>query len=500
MKEKVVEKIEMIKNKSNDFFNNNKYLLKPFLILLIIYLLAFYPLARANINYTDDVGRVHSGYIEWDYFSRYISKYFAIFMHTGTYLADISPLPQIVALVFLSISGCILISLFNENKKVSLINIISVIPIGLSPYYLECISYKYDAPYMALSVLACFVPFIFFKKGKANYIKFFVANIIGTLVMCMTYQASSGIVPMITIFLAFNLWSKKDAKEAMKLIALSAGSYIIGLIIFKLLILHPVDTYVNTSMLPLKELIPGFINNIKKYYGTINRTLRNLWKVLIYAIILLFIITKTIESKQNKILSAIIVVLTVFISGIVAFGVLPTLRNTLFAARSVYGIGILIALLAVNITIDKKYIINHFIIFILCWCFFTFSFLYGNAYAEQKRYENFRIQMVIDDLNNLEMMNTDEIKKINVKGNIGKAPSIDNYPSGYLNMINFLITQSFSGNGKYAYMYFANFFKLKNVEVVGNRNTDGIEFNYVKDTMYYQIWTNSKDYILLILE
>lgn len=494
--QKIDEKRDLCVNKLKEF----KFLLKPLIVLLVIYLLAFYPIARANINYIDDVGRVHSGYIEWDFFSRYVSKYFAIFMHTGTYLADISPLPQIVAIIILSITGCTLISLFNDEKKISLINIISVIPIGLSPYYLGCISFKYDAPYMSLSILASVLPFIFFKSDKKAYRRFFIANLLGTLVMCMTYQASSGIVPIVTIFLAFKLWSNKEAKEALKLIGLSALSYILGLIIFRLFILIPVDDYVSTSILPLKELIPGFFKNLVTYYTVINSTLRKLWKVLICAVAVLFVLTKTIQSKQNKVLSFFVSILVIIVSAVLTFGVLPALSSTTFTPRNIYSIGVLIALLAVSITTNRKYRLNNLIVFLLCWCFFTFSFLYGNAYVEQKRYENFRIQTVIDDLNDMKMMATPETKIINICGNIGRAPSIDNYPEGYRNMIEFLITQVFGDDGYYGYAYFMDYFKMKNVEVIAGGYEKEVEFTYVKDTMYYQIWSNEKDYILLVLK
>lgn len=60
----------------------------------------------------------------------------------------------------------------------------------------------------------------------------------------------------------------------------------------------------------------------------------------------------------------------------------------------------------------------------LCWCFFVFAFTYGNALAAQKNYTDFRVQLVIEDLNELEIMNTEEIKKIQLIGSIGQAPGV----------------------------------------------------------------------------
>ena len=57
------------------------------------------------------------GYKEWSNFSRYTSYYLSSFIHTSDYLTDISPLTQIIAIVFLAISGIIILHLFKRGKK-----------------------------------------------------------------------------------------------------------------------------------------------------------------------------------------------------------------------------------------------------------------------------------------------------------------------------------------------------------------------------------------------
>ena len=144
MNKKIKNINDKVSLKIMNFKNNYSYLFKPFIILFIIYIIAFYPIIRANFNYLDDLERVNVGYRGWLGFSRYISEFFSIFIHTGRYLTDVSPLTQIIATVFLTLSSVIVLHLFNKNKKVSFVNIVSVLPIGLCPYFLECISYKYD--------------------------------------------------------------------------------------------------------------------------------------------------------------------------------------------------------------------------------------------------------------------------------------------------------------------------------------------------------------------
>lgn len=50
--------------------------------------------------------------------------------------------------------------------------IAAVVPLGLSPWFLECFSYKFDSPYMALSVLASVIPFIFGRRIFINSLVF----------------------------------------------------------------------------------------------------------------------------------------------------------------------------------------------------------------------------------------------------------------------------------------------------------------------------------------
>ena len=109
-----------------------------------------------------------------------------------------------------------------------------------------------------------------------------------------------------------------------------------------------------------------------------------------------------------------------------------------------YGVGAFLALIMITIVNAEKIYPAKVVCACLCWCFFVFAFTYGNALAAQKNYTDFRVQLVIEDLNELEIMNTEEIKKIQLSGNIGKAPVIRNMPQNY-QMLNRLVPDTFGG-------------------------------------------------------
>ena len=86
----------------------------PFIIIGLLLLLSVSSILRANFKYVDDIGRTVNGYRGWSNFSRYLSSFLSIFLHGDTYLTDISPLPQILAIVLMSISSVLLLHLFSK--------------------------------------------------------------------------------------------------------------------------------------------------------------------------------------------------------------------------------------------------------------------------------------------------------------------------------------------------------------------------------------------------
>lgn len=507
---KVLEVVRNIHNKYNNigsaltelikkFYKKYKYLLYSFLALILIYLLAYFSIFRADFKFIDDLGRAFSGYQGWDNFNRYISNFLSSFIHTSPYLTDVSPLTQFIAIIFLALSGIIILYLFKKDK-ITITSVLAVSVIGLCPYFLECISYKYDSPYMALSILASIFPFIFFNVKKKYNLSFIIFIFIGTLIMCMTYQASSGIIPIMTLFLSFRYWNERDNQSAIKILLTAFLGYLCGLLVFKCFLMIPVDGYVTNSMFPLDELIPGAINNLKKYYNYVITDFRNIWLILFLIISICFIARQIINSKRNKICAFIFTLILIAVSLLLAFGVYPLLEVPLFRGRAMYGIGIPITLIMLNsVNGTGKYISKLFVIG-LCYCFFAFSFTYGNTLSEQKRYVDFRVQNVINGLNDLKIMNSSNTKTVKLVGTVGKSPVIAKMPKNYETILSRLVSQSFGGTSIWNEYYFKNYFKLKNVKVDYTADIPKDKFKIEKDTMYYKIESNGKDFIIITLK
>ena len=162
-----LKKYQDIKQYGKNKIGEYRFLLKPTLILSAIYLLAMSAILRANFYYYDDIQRACWGWPEWG-FSRHLSNILSKFLHAEAYLSDISPLPQLLAILIISFASVIAVYLITEEKRFSFWHFVAAIPIGLSPYFLECLSYKYDSPYMALSVLFSVVHYCCAREIKLS--------------------------------------------------------------------------------------------------------------------------------------------------------------------------------------------------------------------------------------------------------------------------------------------------------------------------------------------
>ena len=504
MEKKIKENYESIKKKIFHINKNIKSFVKEnykyILIFFLIYFIALIPLIRANINYKDDLGRVRYGYRGFG-FGRYVSDYLSILIHGGTNISDISPFTTILAILIMSVASTLILRVINKEKKIKWYHIVATLPFGMNPYFLECYSYKFDAPYMALSVLFSVIPFLFYKKEK-NYknISFIILSIICTFLMAASYQASSGIYPMITIVLVLTMFNdKKDKKEIFKLIYKAVIGYVGGLIIFKLLLPNTDNFYIHPEILSLKDFFPQAIANYKKFYTTIFQEMKLIWLIIIVMTIIFFIIKEIQQSKNQKYISAIITIVSIILLFLLAFGAYPFLTEPIFEPRSMYGFFILIALLAIKNCNCKYNLIPKTLSICLAYAFLTTSLVFGNACLEQYKYNQLRLTLLINDINNLDVKN-EETLKIDIEGTIGRSNKIDGIVNKYP-VFNKLLTPTLGDNNYIWEVYeIATYYDIPNVEFnVATKNEISYEeMELVKETRYHSIYQKD-NYILVKL-
>lgn len=471
------------------------FLKKPFIIMMVIYMAGILAIVRADWYYIDDVDRATTGMNDFDYFSRYIAYFLAQFVHADCYLTDISPLPQILAVFLLALSAVSLLYVVTGKSSYNIWNYIALIPLGLSPYFLECLSFKYDAPYMALSIMGPVMALLWREKKSTSYL---IACIIGSLTFCMTYQPAAGILPMLVVFLCVKDWNEgRDIKEITKFLLTSVIGYGAGMIIFKLFILSELDTYVSTSIFPLRMLIPSTLSNLKHYYSLVISDLKKEWLILIGIIFVCYIWVTVRESKRNKFVALLMTISALGIELLLVFGVYPFLERPSFSARAMYGLGVLISMLAVRVTMSSKDYLAKVCVFLLSWAFFVFSFTYGNALSAQKTYTDFHVSMIVEELNKLDVFQSDETTKvIEIDGTIGQSPILRNMPQDYQILNRLVPTSGLSDVEWWGTYDIVNLYGLKNVTTDSSIDLTMYDLPVLSNTMYFTIKGNENNILI----
>ena len=432
-----------------------QYLLKPFLVLFLVYLVGISAIMLSGVHYADDVARTNYGYAGWSGFSRYLSTILSHGLHADNYLTNIAPLPQLLAVLILTASSMIVIvvvngtEIFKEKFSRWILPVIAVTPLGLCPYMLECLSYQYDAVYMALSVLFVVMPLLFYHESRG---KFVASSVLGILGACMTYQVSAGIYPMLVIFVIMKDWNGKKAenKEIVKNILLSVLTFALTLVLFQKVLMRPQDIYVSNEVPGLAEFFPSLFSHLLHYFELLFNDFRILWMVLILIMMAEFVLIFVRKSKRNKILAGLIGAASVGLMLVMSYLLYSALEKPLYTTRAMYAVGAFVAIIGVYVASVKVHRIFLAIpVIMLSWCFFSFAFTYGNALCEQDTFSNMQIDMVISDLN--DVMADGKVRKIQAEGQIDFAPAVKHMPSGDYLILRRLLKPSYGTTPWMAY-------------------------------------------------
>ena len=473
--------------------------IKPVILMFWVYFLGILTIIRANFSYWDDVSRSVEGYRHWYDWSRYISEFFSIIIHGDTRLTDISPLPQLLAILVLAISSVLLVYII-DNKKITTVRLLASIPLGLSPYFLECLSYKFDAPYMALSILANIVPFLFIARKKA----FLFCSVVSMLIMCLTYQAVSGIYMLIVLILCFQYWNNqtKSNKEILSFMGTAVIAFGFAMLLFKFFLMRPADTsvsyYTYNAIHPIPQILSGTFNNIKEYAIIINHDWGLIWKVAIALILVFFITQSMYRSSQKKIYSFFISILVIVFSFIFSYGIYSLLMKPLYAPRAMIGFGAFLAIICIYIVSDYKKLAVISVL-VLNWCLFVFAFSYGNALADQARYAEFRINILLHDLGSIQPDMRREDLSFQIKNSIDFAPSVKNIAKHYP-IIERLVPKRLGTEIPWDNIYILKQFNsVYSLIFAGNLDFDSLNLPVVLDSYYHTIKSDG-NYILVILK
>ena len=425
--------INAIKRETSFILDNKKY----FIFITAALLLGYFTIINNNFSYiaVDDLQRQMEGVRHWVNWYRYISEFGSIFLHTSTRLIDIAPLTQFIAIFFIALASFIAAQSATDGK-LTYFSCIASLPIGLFPYFMSNIAYRYDSPYMSLSVFACILPFAF-KKETTNYI---IASVIGLFAMCLSYQASNGIYIVMTILCALRMRQENEKWSAIsKFILVSACCYIGTLLLFNISFMEKEYKQDWTDVRTDISFVP---KNIITYTTTIWQGLgKSPLKLFIVIAMAINLIMSVALPKQGKIMSFLLTLLFYMFAIPLSYGVFLAMSYPLWHPRAMYGIGAFVAatlfLLAANINKCRSALkfFPRAAIFATSYCCLAFTIAFGNAQFEQNKYAEFRMKLLAEDLSKI-VENDGATKEIIFANDVEHAPVVKNliavYPLAYM--------------------------------------------------------------------
>ncbi|GKQ43096.1 hypothetical protein RD055328_10190 [Companilactobacillus sp. RD055328] len=472
------------------------------LSIFFIYLLIGISIATVNYPYIDDVKRQITGGTEfaWSY-SRWGSEISSWILQGSRHLTDGGWTRPVVSGVLLTFVSLLLVYILRKNKEnLNWIEAIAAIAVGINPWFLACLGFRFDSPFMVLSIFVSIIPFLWWD----NLNKFAIYSFIGIFLMCNFYQPASGIYLIVFLTMVLReLLSGQNVINIIKRIMFSAIAYISAMLLFLFESKLNPEMALRGEVVEIakpNELITVIFKNIKIYLGTIYHQSAQIWILLFTLIIVVSYILLMKNSQISKIKSVVYIGLYLLISIILSYGVLLVFVTDLVRDQPRYGfgfgflIGVLLIIISNNIIMKNwKYIIPKIVIVAYAFYMISFSFEFSAMLSYQK--ESFINQSMI--------LSQDLKDKITTKRNVVKTNRLfKNSPILVSSERNYPLLSNLVPNNENLYWPNVLLFSTYTGLNVNFQGSDFSEFTKeksvkVSDNSYYQLYLLENEYYLL---
>lgn len=372
--------------------------LKFTILFKIVFILAFIYVSWVIFCgrlYVDDLGRSLYGYTDWGYDGRPISDLIMTILSLGTPLLDLTPLPQIFSIIFLSASLAFWgVKYFNKNDAI-------LVSLGLfffisTPFFIENLSYRFDSLPMSLSLSV-----LIFSFGIKNRATSFFLTSLSAVISLSLYQASISLfITLAIIDLIHGIYFSKNkinCKESFSNTSIYATSLIIGFLFYKLVIVKVFSgggySNLHSKTIPINDdFFHALASNINTIYEWFLIPLFNSSKfvfIFTFSSLIISILLLSLSLAGNlifKVTNFLILTILILLGFVSSFIHIAILSQPVFASRvliSFTGFGLLTSYLIINSLQNKA----HSYILISPFLFFSmvFSFSYSNASKSQER-------------------------------------------------------------------------------------------------------------------
>ncbi|WP_158628836.1 glucosyltransferase domain-containing protein [Dyella choica] len=442
-------------------------------ILFTGYLLfVLYPILRADRPCNDDMARMLSGAYSWNDNGRPLTTALMRLLEGNLpRLVDFSPMPQILAIALLALAG-VLIARRHAIQSPWLAAML-VLPLGAQPFFLENLSFRFDAVAMGASVLLAVLPVSVCRDNLRG----FALGALALLGCLCSYQ------PCLNVFLIFMLLDlvaaqARDEKpqRVARLAAFYVGEALLAMLVYQWKVAPSIKDWIHehSQMIHSPQQWDVVIGNAKNMAAFLLHALARRWTpVLVWLLALTALAPATIGLHYAFASSgtrtqpmwircglALFAILLPLVALACVAGPMLLLVSPIISPRVFPGVGALMvaSLVTLHIALRKWGAgWSHALCFTVAgvWALgmLGFASIYGNALSAQKQYETQIASQLANDL--AELQQKQGITRFLMDGSAGLSP-LSAHAAEVFPVLNVLVSPYLVGNDFHS----RNFVKL----------------------------------------
>lgn len=413
---------------------------------LAMFTLVLWPIINANRYYVDDMGRAETGFMGWSADGRPLANVLMEVLNLGTPLTDMAPLLQLLAIALLAFATVRIARHFGLNSPI--VAVLAVFPLGASPFFLENLSYRFDAlPMTAAVILAVLPATAAGRVWRAGALAWGALLLVASL--CFYQPATNVFVVLVLADVLVRQWHDHDWKEILGLVAGRVAQLGVALLVYKLIVAWKVkgaysETHGKVDFPTLPETI---VKNFDRFWRIAFDSLPGgMGRILIAVIILGVLIAilvgglyfvRTLRRADRPAAAAGFVLWLLIPAALLAapWGILLILADPVINPRIMIGFGavlcaalVLIALLLQ--TLNIKPVWQRVVLAVPAVVMVMFAFIYGNALRLQNEFEARVSTSLADDAADI-VWRQPGIERYMLDGSVGRPPIVAHYIAKY---------------------------------------------------------------------
>lgn len=404
----------------------------PFSAALIMFGLILWPILHADRLYIDDMGRASEGYLGWGSDGRPLANVLMEVVNAGTPLTDITPVPQLAALLMLA--G--LAALIGRRFKLpgSWLPALCALPLAGSPYYLENLSYKFDVLTMTSALVLAAIAALDPLRGKLQLPR---KMLLLLMALCLYQPAANVYVLLVIAQLIAGQLRDTEPGALLRELASQIGATLVACLLYVLVLRHTVRGGYSDAHSSIDP--SAFAANLAHFWHYVLMTMTTLrgWVLLILAgvavpLTLLGALRYAVRhwpraGVGTRIALGLAVPLLPLALLIAPWGPMLVLAEPVYAPRVMIGFGalmttsaLILAAAAPRLRADYRYVIG--LLVLPAAVMVVIASVYGNSLEQQKAYEDNLSGNMVDDVAALRLQT--QLDGIALIGEAGHPPIV----------------------------------------------------------------------------